>query len=223
MGAALLGILMSGCASGSAATPAPVGDASTRGSTVTSSNLSPATEDLSRHVLIIQESPIGNVTHSWLPVGEFDPASSGFQPRANGEYGHVVLATARERDCHAEYLDCFKKCMRTPLPRGFGHIRAPGRGMGAKEDHCTTECRQPYRDCEDAQGRRPQEFSTTEQAVSWLKRNRNEVLMGSLVVVAGVAFIVAFPPGAIIALVPVVSLASSKVACESPIAAVVVP
>ncbi|PTL77171.1 hypothetical protein DAT35_46815 [Vitiosangium sp. GDMCC 1.1324] len=70
------------------------------------------------------------------------------------------------------------------------------------------------------QGRRPQEFSATNQAVDWLKRNRNEVLAGSIIVVAGVAFIVAFPPGALIALIPAAALASSEVACEPHIAAV---
>ncbi|PTL77087.1 hypothetical protein DAT35_46450 [Vitiosangium sp. GDMCC 1.1324] len=76
------------------------------------------------------------------------------------------------------------------------------------------------------QERRPQEFSTTDQAVDWLKRNRTEVLVGSLVFVAGVAFFVAFPPGAIlgavVSLVPVTALASSEVICE-PHRAVVAP
>ncbi|OJT16780.1 hypothetical protein BO221_48955 [Archangium sp. Cb G35] len=61
---------------------------------------------------------------------------------------------------------------------------------------------------------RPQEFSATTQAIDWLKRNRDEALVGSIVVVAGVAFLVAFPPGALIALVPVAALASSEVACD---------
>ncbi|ATB31199.1 hypothetical protein MEBOL_004661 [Melittangium boletus DSM 14713] len=68
---------------------------------VTNKNGSPAPEELGRYVLTIQESPLGNVTHSWRPVEEFGLARFGFQPRAEGEYGHVVLATARERDCHA--------------------------------------------------------------------------------------------------------------------------
>ncbi|WNG32032.1 hypothetical protein F0U62_43615 [Cystobacter fuscus] len=67
---------------------------------------------------------------------------------------------------------------------------------------------------------RPREFSAAAPAIDWLKRHRDEVLAGSMVVVAGVAFIVAFPPGAIIALVPVAVMASSEVVHEPSIAAV---
>jgi hypothetical protein len=90
--------------------------------------------------------------------------------------------------------------------------------MGAKEVYCNKKCRPAYMDCMELQERLPQEFSTTAEAVDWLKRNRTGVLVGSLVTVAGVAFLVAFPPGAIlggiVALVPVAALASSKVIGE---------
>jgi hypothetical protein len=46
------------------------------------------------------------------------------------------------------------------------------------------------------------------------------VLAGSIVTIAGVAFIVAFPPGALIALVPLTALSSSEIMCEPHLAAV---
>ncbi|MCY1079010.1 hypothetical protein [Archangium lansingense] len=181
----------------------------------TTGSSSPAVEELHRFVLVIQESPSGHVAHSWRPVEEVDLSQFRFQPRAERIYGRIVLAAARQRDCHEEFNDCIDTCMKRPLSEDYAHM-----SPGAKHDHCKGGCWQPYLDCEELQGRRPQEFSATNGAVDWLKRNRTEVLAGSIVVVAGVAFIVAFPPGALIALIPVAALASSEVVCEPHIAAV---
>jgi len=213
---ALLGVLVSGCASG----PAGLGlsdDASTRGALGRAGgNVSPAVEELDRYVLVLQESSSGHVTHSWRPVEEFDLSQLRFQLRAERTYGRIVLASARQRDCHAELNACIDNCLSRPLSEDYAHITS----YSAKATHCRKGCWQPYRDCEDLQGRRPLEFSATEQAVDWLKRNRNGVLVGSIVVVAGVAFVVAFPPGALIALIPAVALASSAVDGEPRLAAV---
>lgn len=86
--------------------------------------------------------------------------------------------------------------------------------MGAKEVYCNKKCRPAYMDCMELQERRPQELSTTDQAVDWLKRNRTEVLAGTIVIVAGVAFLVTFPPGALIALIPATALASAELIGE---------
>lgn len=217
----LLWVLGLGCAS----VPTPLGstnDARRESVGMSSGTFSPSIEELNRYVLVLQESHSGQVTHSWHPVAEFDLSQFRILPRAQRTYGRIVLAAARQRDCDAELLACVEECMSTPLPRGFGHITAPGRGMGAKEVYCNKKCRQAYMDCSELQERRPQEFSTTVQAIDWLKRNRNEVLVGSLVVVAGVVFIVAFPPGALLALIPATALASSDAIVE-PYAVAVVP
>ncbi|WP_232537385.1 hypothetical protein [Cystobacter fuscus] len=178
---------------------------------------SPAVEELGRYVLVIQESPSGHVTHRWRPVEEFDLSQFRLQPRAERTYGRIVLAAARQRDCHGEFNECINTCVKRPLSEDYSHIEA---SIGAKRAHCTKSCMQPYLDCEELQERRPQEFSATARAIDWLKRNRNEALMGSLVVVAGVVFVVVFPPGALIALVPAAALASSEVVCEPYIATV---
>lgn len=207
--AALLGVLISGCASESSAL-GPAGSNSGVSAGMSSASTSPAVEDLHRFVLVLHEAPRGHVMHRWQSVEAFEFAHDKPQ----------TCAAARQRDCHAELLACVQRCMRTPLPPGFGHIRAPGRGMGAKEVYCNEQCQPAYLDCEELQGRRPQELSAVDGAVEWLKRHRNMVLAGSIVTIAGVAFIVAFPPGALIALVPLTALSSSEVMCEPHLAAV---
>ena len=213
---ALLGVLVSGCASGPAGL-GPADGVSTRGALgMTGGGSSPAVEELDRYVLVLQESSGGHVTHSWRPVEEFDLSPFRFQPRAERTYGRIVLASARQRDCHAELDACIDSCLSRPLSEDYAHITS----YGARSEHCRKGCWQPYRDCEELQGRRPLEFSVTEQAVDWLKRNRKEVLAGSIVVVAGVAFIVAFPPGALMVLIPAAALACSEVDGEPRFAAV---
>jgi hypothetical protein len=218
--AILLWLLVSGCASESSAL-GPAGSNAGAPMGMTSASASPPLEELHRFVLVIHESPQGHVTHRWQSVEEFELAQYKLQTCAGMTDGRIVLASAaRQRDCHAELIACVKKCMRTPLPSGYGHIRAPGRGMGAKEVYCNEQCQPAYLDCEELQGRRPQELSAVDGAVDWLKRNHNVLLVGSIVTVAGVAFIVAFPPGALIALVPLTALSSSDVTCQPQLAAV---
>ncbi|HEX5749141.1 MAG TPA: hypothetical protein VFZ09_23060 [Archangium sp.] len=202
----LLGVLISGCASGPAG-QGPAHDVSTRGSMgMAGGGSSPAVEELDQYVLVIQETPGGHLTHSWRPIAEFDLSQFRFQPRAERSYGRIVLAAAHARDCHAELDACIDNCLSQPLSEDYSHITS----YRAKSAHCRKGCWQPYRDCEELQRRRPQEFSATNQAIDWLKRNRDGLLVGSTVVIAGVAFVVAFPPGVLIVLIPAAALASSE-------------
>jgi len=171
---------------------------------------SPAVEELHRFVLVIQQSPNGHVTHSWRPVEEFDLSQFRLQPRAEKTAGRLVLAVAaRQRDCDEENRQCVSECMSTPIPRGFGHITTPDRKKGGKKVYCERRCMQPYLDCKNAQGERIQEFSTAGKAVEWLRRYRQEIVVGGIVVIAGVAFVAVFSGGGGLILVPALLLASS--------------
>ncbi|WP_434388389.1 hypothetical protein [Melittangium boletus] len=100
--------------------------------------------------------------------------------------------------------------MARPLSDDYAHITTGG----AKRRHCRNGCWQPYLDCEEVQRLSPREFSATAPAIEWLKRHRDEVLAGSIIVLAGVAFVVAFPPGAVLALIPATLLAAVPSAPE---------
>jgi hypothetical protein len=66
----------------------------------------------------------------------------------------------------------------------------------------------------DLQGFQPQEFTAIDTAVDWLKRHRTEVLVGSIIVIAGVVFVVVSMGAGLIVLAPVVLVASPGVASE---------
>ncbi|WP_395814874.1 hypothetical protein [Archangium minus] len=174
----------------------------------TRATTSPDAEELTRYVLVIQESPDGQVTHDWRRAEDFDLSGYRLPSNASGSYGRIVRVASHPRDCHEEFNECVDKCVDRPLPRGHGHIRAGQKGMGRKKTWCREQCWQPYRDCEELQGRRPQEFSATEEAVEWLKRNHQSLLVGSIVVIAGVAFVTASAGAGFFVLAPAAFLAS---------------
>lgn len=169
----------------------------------------PAVEELTRYVLVLEESPGGHLTEHWLRAEEVDLSRYRFSSNTHDTSGRIVLTAGRQRDCDEENRQCIKMCMSRPLPRGFGHITSGGRGKGGKEEWCNDQCMQPYLDCEELQGRRPQEFSATDGAVDWLKRNPRTLLVGSVVVIAGVAFVAVSVGTGLIVLAPAVLLASS--------------
>jgi hypothetical protein len=169
----------------------------------------PQVEELTRYVLVIQESPGGRVTHDWRRAEEFDLSRYRYPSRTQGTtYGRIVRVSRRPRDCDEENRECIKMCMSRPLPRGFGHTTSGGRGKGGKQEWCEKQCQQPYRDCQELEGRQPQEFSAVDEAVDWLKRNPRGVLVGSIVVIAGVAFVTVSAGAGLVVLAPAVLLAS---------------
>lgn len=177
--------------------------------------LAPAnTEELTRYVLFIRELPDGTVTHSWQPAEEVDLSQYRFLSSARGSARRIVPAMAgRQRDCDREFDECVNKCMNRPLAPGYGHITS-NRKKGGKEAYCREQCWQPYRDCQEVEKLRPQEFTAIDSATDWLKRHHKAILVGSVVIIAGVAFVVVSAGAGLIILAPAVILASPSDAHE---------
>lgn len=165
---------------------------------------------LSNFVLIIQEHPDGQVTHTWRPIEGIELARYRRLQYGDGQAGRVLLAAVRQRDCDQENQECYRKCMRRPLAPEYESYESP-RKSGGKSEFCRRECQQAYDDCLEMERLRPQEFTAADGAVDWLKRNRTAVLAGSVVVIAGVVFVVISAGAGLIVLAPVVLLASADV------------
>lgn len=176
----------------------------------TRSTVAPVAEELIRYVLVLEESPGGQVTEHWRHAGEFDLSWYRFPTSAReSTYGRIVrVAKTYPRDCDAENDQCIKMCMSRPLPRGFGHTTSGGRGKGGKEKWCRGQCQQAYDDCRELERRQRQEFSAVDEAVDWLKRHHQGILVGSIVVIAGVAFVAVSAGAGLVVLAPAVLLAS---------------
>jgi hypothetical protein len=86
--------------------------------------------------------------------------------------------------------------------------------LGAKEAYCRDQCWQPYRDCVEVEKLRPQEFTAIDPAIEWLKRNRKTILVGSVVIIAGVAVVVVSAGVGLVILAPALLLAAPGTAAE---------
>jgi len=166
-------------------------------------------QDLARSVLLIRELPDGQVVHLWRRAEDFDLSQYRHLSGATAAERTIVLAASRRRDCDEEKDECYRKCMDRPLARGFGHITAV-RGKGGKAEFCRRECQQAYDDCRELERLRPQEFTAVDDAVNWLKRNYRVVLVGTVVVIAGVTFVVISGGAGLVILAPVVLLAAPE-------------
>lgn len=147
--------------------------------TTTQYSAPPEGRELSRFILVMREHPNGQVSYTWQRAEEFDLSRYTASSASEGMDRRIVFTAGRTRDCHAEYLECIDECMSRPLPRGYGHITA-GRGLGGKMEYCQ----------------------------DWLKRNHRSVLAGSVVVIAGVTFVVVSAGAGLVILAPAVLLAS---------------
>jgi len=171
-------------------------------------------DELTQLVLFIQDMPDGTVTHSWRRAEELDLSRYRALASSRGAPRRIVLATGRKRDCDEENRECIDECMTRPLARGFGHITSGNRGRGGKLDYCNKRCMQPYLDCQRLQELQSQKFTAAEDAVEWLKSHRKSVLLGSVLVIAGVTFVVVSAGTGLVILAPAVLLAHPKAGAE---------
>lgn len=178
-------------------------------------HLTPASpEELAHLVLFIQELPDATVTHSWRRAEELDLSQYRFLANAPRAPRTIITAAGWSRDCDEENRECIDKCMARPLAPGFGHITSGNRKRGAKEEYCRKECWRAYTDCLELEKLQPQEFTAIDTAIDWLKRHRRAILVGSVVVIAGVTFVVVSAGVGVIVLAPVVLLAAPEAGAE---------
>jgi hypothetical protein len=94
--------------------------------------------------------------------------------------------------CAELQIKCFDKCWNRSPP-----LTSIQRGSGKHHEYCTEECRKEFMECIEDQERieerskKPLEFSNIDRALIWLREHQTEVAIGTVVVVAGVAFFVA--------------------------------
>jgi hypothetical protein len=153
------------------------------------------------------------MAHSWRSVKDFDLTTHSYLATTRSVQGRIVQA-AFNRNCEEERDACERMCLAGLKGRDWSHMSA-----GSKKEHCRRVCMQSYIDCcrlkELAEGEAV-EFHAIDEAVEWVKRNSEKLLVGAVVVIAGIAFVVAVggSGGGFVLLVPVIALASSDVASE---------
>jgi hypothetical protein len=181
--------------------------------------------ELSRYALVIEETSDGQVTHSWRPASDF--ALTRYSYRASGRSnlgGRLISVATQTPYCDARQDACIEMCTSSPRPISIEGEKYPTyRGSWARNKlhWCQSTCTKFYQMCirgtgpwaeQSAHEQSAHEFTTMDSAVDWAKRHRNEVLVGAVVVIAGVAFVavVAGSAGGALVLVPLVAMASAS-------------
>jgi hypothetical protein len=171
--------------------------------------------ELSRYALVIEEMSDGQVTHSWVPSNNFDASQYSYLPSTGVVEGRVVRASFN-RDCEEERDRCEEMCKASLKGRNWTHASG-----GSKAQICRERCRPAYQDCSQLREQADAvKFPVTDKAVDWLKRHREELLVGTIIVIAGVAFavVVVGSGGTALVLVPAVLLISTEVPSMSYVA-----
>jgi hypothetical protein len=97
---------------------------------------------------------------------------------------------AGERDCQAEHEECFRKCWQKSRPK------YPHKHDEWYYKRCTADCSKAYNECvdeldEEARGRAKKlEFSRVDEAIGWIRDHKAEVALGTIVIIAGTAFVI---------------------------------
>jgi len=176
-------------------------------------------QDLARYVLVIEESVDGQVRHTWRPLKDFDLTKYPHHASHGGLAGKLVRVATSSPHCFARYETCADLCTSSPRPIPIEGERYPSyRGSWARNrgTWCRSTCMKFYQMCIEGKGpwaeRQAQEFTRVDAAIDWLKSHREEIVVGTIVVIAGVAFVaaVAGSGGAALCFVPLLAAASAQ-------------
>jgi hypothetical protein len=188
--AASLGLLLVSCSATRSSLPNPT-----------------SVQELSRSVLVIEKTPDGQATHSWEPLSSFDLSKYPYRAGGGTVEGPIVR-TAWTRDCEEESDTCMDMCTKSLRGRNWSHS-----SKGSKVETCQRRCRPAYIDCcELREQAEALKFSAADTAIAWLKQHHEELLAGTVVVIAGVAFVavVVGSGGTALVLVPAILMVSSE-------------
>ena len=154
--------------------------------------------DLARYVLVIEKTPDGQVTHSWKTLGDVDLTQYEFQSRTVGAARSIMRVSTADEYCRGRFDECLSACLASRRPIQIGHLVYPNyRGPWNinKGWWCQQACTTLYSMCINGNGpwaaEQAVEFTAIEPAVEWIKNHREEILVGTVVVIAGVAFVAA--------------------------------
>ncbi|WP_157758462.1 hypothetical protein [Cystobacter fuscus] len=92
-------------------------------------------------------------------------------------------------DCNDEFKKCMKVCWDKRYP--WPHNK---RQSGWYHERCEQDCNRAFNEYEDEKKKEEERqgkltFSHMDEAIDWIKNHKAEVMIGTVVIVAGVAFV----------------------------------
>ncbi|PTL78185.1 hypothetical protein [Vitiosangium sp. GDMCC 1.1324] len=174
-------------------------------------------------MLVIEETPDGQVNHTWKPIKDFDLTKYPYHSSHSGLAGRFVRVATSSPHCEAKRQSCTDLCTSSPRPIPIEGARYPSYlGSWAKNRGrwCESTCTHFYQMCLNGRGpwaeQQAREFTQVDIAVEWIKSHRAEIVTGTIVVIAGVAFVAAIAGsgGGVLFFAPLLAVASADPASE---------
>jgi hypothetical protein len=168
-------------------------------------------QDLSRYMLVIENTADGQATHTWKPAKDLELTEYRNLSNVRADEGRIVRVSLDAAECERQYDICVPECQaRTRIHQVDKYIydtKQYGPWRTGKWSYCRTACMRQLANCLGEAGREPVKFEAIDTAVDWLKRHQDELALGVVVVIAGVAFYIAVCSGGIVLLAPVLLFA----------------
>ena len=108
-----------------------------------------------------------------------------------------------DHDCQIEHEACVETCWKKRYPWPYSREQA-----GWYYERCTSDCRSQYNECVRQQEEAAREkarrigFADMERAIDWIGQHKAEVALGTIIIVGGVAFVLATSGAGALVLIP---------------------
>lgn len=174
-------------------------------------------QDLAKYVLAFEQQSDGHVAHTWIPLKDFDLEK--FQRTLSTVHSPRKIVRVSSSGLH-EYCDgrhdqCMNDCIKSSRPVVVNGQKYTDTKVQpwriARGWWCQTHCLEASIACKKGRGEWAAEFDSIDPAVDWIKQHRTELVVGTVVVIAGVAFVVVLvgTGGAALILAPVLLMTES--------------
>jgi hypothetical protein len=185
--------------------------------------------DLAKYAIVFEQQPDGQMAHAWVPLKEFEPTKFQHTLSTIDVRRNIVRVSSSGLNeyCDGRHDQCVNDCLKSSRPfviggRKYMDTQAQPWHI-ARSWWCPSNCMEELIRCKRGRGEWAEqytaEFDAIDPAIDWIKRHREELAVGAVVVIAGVAFavVVAGSGGAVLALAPLLVMA--EVSPEKPLGA----
>ncbi|HZH78277.1 MAG TPA: hypothetical protein VEY88_19770 [Archangium sp.] len=143
---------------------------------------------LSSHLVLVLTVVVASIgcAHTQRPEDRIHVVSED----ASGVGTALGTGGAGGHDCQEEHEQCFRRCWQQSRPK------YPHKHDEWYYKRCTADCSKAYNECLDELDKEAKEhaskleFSRVNEAIEWIRNHKAEVALGTIVIIAGAAFVI---------------------------------
>lgn len=183
--------------------------------------------DLAKYAIAFEQQPDGTVTHAWIPLKDFELEKFQHTLSTAQPHRNIVRVSSAGLNayCDGRYDQCVNDCTKSSRPVVVNGHKYTDTKINpwriVRGWWCSTYCLEASTECKKGRGEWAAEFdaefNSIDPAVDWIKRHYTELVVGTVVIIAGVTFVVviAGTGGAALVLAPALLMTESAPALSS--------